>query len=96
MKIQIILGTQSGTTLLGFSGTAALGNGVTSKAVSYSGLFSDTTYSITWSITNVTDASPVLIWGVITAKSISGFTVTFNTATDSANYVLEWQAIKAA
>lgn len=76
-------------------GAASISNGASSKAITFSSAMADTTYSIDFAIENVTDASPIFLQGVVTAKATTGFTVTFNAPTDSANYVLSWHARKA-
>jgi hypothetical protein len=95
MRIEIVVGGVGGSTLLGHSGTATIASGASSKAITFAAAFADTTYSLTFAIVNVTDASPIMLWGVITAKSTTGATVTFNTATDTANYEIDYQAIQA-
>lgn len=70
--------------------SVALGSGVSSKAVTFTTAFGSTAYALVVSITNVTDATPIFLQAIITAKSSSGFTATFNAATDTANYLLEY------
>jgi hypothetical protein len=74
------------------SGTASISSGVTSKSVTFSTAFASTNYSINCNLMNTTDASPQFQPITITAKSTTGFTASWNVATDSANYNLEYSA----
>lgn len=76
------------------SGTADIADATGSKAITLPQAYSDTGYSINVNITNTTDANPSQYACTITAKSTTGFTVTFSGDTDSANYKLEWQTIE--
>lgn len=72
------------------SQSVALSSGVSSVSVTFSNAFGSTNYVPLWSISNVTDATPIFVLGIITAMSSSGFTVTFNAPTDTANYVFNY------
>lgn len=74
------------------AGSDSISNGVTSKSVSFSSAFASTNYAVVATIRNAVDSNPMFIPVCITAKSTSGFTASWNTVTDSANYVLEWFA----
>lgn len=74
------------------SGTASIASGVATKAVTFSSALPSTNYSITCTLMNTTDASPQFQPITITAKSTTGFTASWNTNTDSANYNLEYSA----
>jgi hypothetical protein len=95
VRIEVVLGGVSGSTLLGHSGVTAISSGASSVSPTFAANFADTTYALTFSVVNTTDGSPIFLWGIATAKSTSGFTVTFNAATDTSHYVLEWHAIQA-
>ncbi len=73
-------------------GEASISSGASSKAVVFTTPFADTSYSIIVTIQNLTDATPIFLNPVITAKSTTGFTVLFNAPTDTINYVLEYIA----
>lgn len=88
-------GGASPQTLVGAGGEVTIASGASSKAVTFSTAFVDTTYAVVWSIKNTTDVSPIFLQGVITAKATTGFTVTFNTPTDTANYALDYLAAGA-
>lgn len=73
-----------------------LSNGDTSVSVTFSTPFPNTSYAIAFSFRNNVDASPVILEGFITAKSVSGFTVKLNAPTDSANYFMYYIATRYA
>lgn len=76
-------------------GPTSISNGATSVAVSFTAAFTDTSYDISATLQNTTDASPDFQPVTITAKSTSGFTATWNSAVPTANYKLAWIAIRA-
>ena len=76
------------------SGTEDIADAQGSKAVTLPQAYSDTGYSINVNLTNTTDGNPSQYGMTITAKSTTGFTVTFSGDTDSANYKLEWSTIE--
>lgn len=76
------------------SGNQNIPNGNSSVSVTFTTPYADTTYSVSAHIINVTDGSPVFQPVVITAKSTTGFTASFNAPVDSANYALSWMALK--
>lgn len=78
------------------AGSSSLGSGVQSVSVTFSTAFPDTNYAIAHSFLNTTDALLTFLQGIITAKSTSGFTMTFNAPTDTANYVFEYTATRNA
>ena len=71
-------------------GRQSVSNSATTQAVTFTTAYSDTNYTIEYTLTNTTDASPSQYGMVVTSKATTGFTVTFSGAIDSANYVLEW------
>jgi len=77
------------------AGTDSISNGVSSHNVTFSSTLLTSAYVVSIAITNLTDADPIFINYVVTAKSTTGMTVKFNTPTDSANYKLEY-SINAA
>lgn len=81
--------------LLGHSGVATIGNGSQTVSIVYPSAMPDTTYSLTFSITNLVDANPISLIVVGTTKLTTGFTATFNAPADSANYKLEWKVARA-
>jgi hypothetical protein len=72
------------------SGTQAISISTTSQAVTFSSAMPSTSYSITACMSNVVDAYPEFQPIVVTSKTTTGFTASWNTNTDSANYQLEW------
>src|SRR4051812_8525838 len=94
MRIYSInIGGGGASTLSGRAQTAAITNGSSSVAVTFSSALSDANYALLCTITNVTDADPIKLEITNTVKTLSGFTATFNTAADSGNYLLEYTAI---
>ena len=71
--------------------TVAIPSGATSIAITYSTTIA-ASYSLNFSFFNTVDATPIFLQGMITAQSTTGFTVTFNTATDTANYQISYTA----
>lgn len=76
------------------SGSVALGNAASSVAVVYSGALSSALIPI-FSFANITDGEPIFLSGYVSAYSTSGFTVTFNAPTDSANYIFNYAVFGA-
>lgn len=72
------------------AGNATISNGVTSKAITLSPAQPDVNYYITTNMKNTTDSPPTHYNTVITAKSTSGFTISFGASINSANYSLDW------
>lgn len=77
------------------TGPSSIGSGVTQLAVTFGTAFEDTNYTVTANMSNVTDSSPDFQPVVITSKSTTGFTAKWNAATPTANYKLEWIAMRA-
>jgi len=73
-------------------GSADIGSGSTSVAVTFSTAFSTACTRVVCTIENTTDGSPLAIVVTITARTTTGFTATLSGATDSANYDLHWVA----
>lgn len=78
------------------SGSSSLAAAATSKAVAFSSDLPSTSYSICALLANYTDTSPAPLIQplLVTAKAVSGFTVSWSEALDTANYVLEWFAME--
>ena len=72
------------------AGTESISNDSTTVVVTFSTAQADTNYSIAASFVNLTDPLPLDLTYKITAKATTGFTATFNEATDSANYDFDW------
>lgn len=73
------------------AGNQSLSSAASSVTVAFSTATADTSYVPNFVFVNVTDSSPIFMMGIVTGKTTSGFTVTFNTPTDTANYSLAWQ-----
>lgn len=69
---------------------AAIPNATQTLAVVFSTAMPDTNYSIFLSIENLIDTDPIWLQCVQTIKGTGGFTVVFNAATDSSNYILNY------
>lgn len=73
------------------AGNEALASAAASVTVVFSTPTADTTYvPLSPMFVNLTDPTPIFLQGMITGKTVNGFTVTFNTPTDTANYVMAW------
>lgn len=73
-------------------GRESIGNGVDHIDVSFADQ-GTTNYTINATLENTSDSPPSIYAFIVTAKSSTGFTVTFMGDTDSANYVLNWSII---
>lgn len=76
--------------LVGHAGQKTIGSGVSSISVTYSTAVGSSN-SVSFSFVNTTDTNPIFLIGYISAQSTTGFTVTFNAPTDTANYLINWQ-----
>ncbi len=73
----------------------AIADGATSKVVTLGTAYSTAeSYTISISIRNTADASPIFLEPYISAKAAGSFTVSFVAATDSENYILEYSTRK--
>lgn len=72
------------------AGNESLLSAASSVTVVFSSPTADTTYVPVHNFVNTVDSSPIFLQGIITGKTVNGFTVTFNTPTDTANYVMAW------
>lgn len=90
----VVLSGDDGENGLGFlrAGTTDIPNGATQVVVAFSSDLPDADYQDpTISFSNLTDADPIYLQGMITEKTVSGFTVRLNTTTDSSNYKMGWK-----
>lgn len=74
---------------------ASISNGATSASVSFPATLqggSSTPRVVAW-MANTTDTNPQFQEVVVTARSSTGFTATWNAPTDSANYVLLYMVL---
>lgn len=77
------------------AGRSAISNGSSTISVVFSSDWDDDNYVLSsHTFENLTDADPIFLQGVITARSSSGFTMRLNAPADSANYVLHWSIRK--
>lgn len=74
------------------AGEEAILIGVTTHTVSFSSSTPTASYIAHWGILNDSDVSPIFLQGYISGRTTSGFTVTFNTATDTGNYRMVYDA----
>ncbi len=87
-------GAASTLTSLGiFAGKTTISSSATSASPTFSTAYANTNYAVTAVLLNTTDSNPQFQPVTITAQSTTGFTATWNTPTETANYVLSWQAI---
>lgn len=75
-------------------GRQSLANGQISTNISFDFPFDDTGFQVVCTFVNTTDSSPSQYGYVVTAKTVSGFTVEFSGAMDSNNYELHWLATR--
>mgnify|MGYP000849196429 CR=1 FL=1 len=74
------------------AGVTSISNGANSVTVAFSSATPNTSYVPVFAFRNLVDSDPIFLIGMIVNKTTTGFTVLFNTAVDSANYALEYQA----
>jgi hypothetical protein len=74
-------------------GEVLVSMGVTSMTATFSVAFSSTNYSIVAMLQNLTDPTPQYQTVVVTNKTTTGFTATWNAPTDTANYLIDYQAV---
>jgi len=74
------------------SGRVALSLNDSSKAITFDTAFVNTNYSLSVIMRNTVDASPSIYPMIVTATTVSGFTVLFSGDIDSNNYYLEYIA----
>lgn len=87
--------TTSGTVSLdGRSGNQSVGLNATSAAIVFSSTMTTTNYAVVPSVRNLIDANPNDMSLRITAKSATGFTVSWTAPTDTTNYVIEYIALR--
>lgn len=82
-----------GGALTGRAGVESLTAAQQTVVVIFSATMGTTNYSLDYSIQNNTDPFPIMLQGVVTDKTATGFTVVLNAPTDTANYTLNYQAI---
>lgn len=75
------------------AGRQSVGSGATSVSVTFSSAIANTNYPPICTWQNTTDTHPQFQPLVITAFSTTGFTVSWNVATDTANYSINWQVM---
>ncbi len=76
--------------LVARSGQQAITNGQSQVSIVFSSDLTTTSYAIEYSIINTTDATPIFLQGIVTTKLSTGFTILFNAAADTANYVVNY------
>lgn len=69
-----------------------LGNGVSTKTVTFSSALPDTNYTVNANFQNITDTNPLYQPITVTNKTTGGFTAKWNNPTDSTNYELCYTA----
>lgn len=71
-------------------------NGSATVSVTFSTPWMDNAWVLSHAFENLSDADPIFLQGVITARSDLGFTMRLNAPADSANYYLNWVIRKAS
>lgn len=74
------------------AGRTAVGSSASSLAVVFSTAVANTSYAVVCTWYNVTDSTPQFQPLNVTVQSTTGFTVSWNAPTDTANYAISWQA----
>lgn len=70
------------------AGVDNISSGVSTHVVTFSSAVPNALYSPSITIINETDADPIFLQGVVTARTTTTMTIRFNTETDTANYKL--------
>jgi len=99
---QLWVGNGVGNTLIGKEiadegvvfGTTALGLNDTSKSIVFDKAMDNADYALFVNISNTTDATPSMYVYTITAKTTTGFTVSFSDPIDSTNYKIDWTGVQ--
>jgi hypothetical protein len=72
------------------AGTSNISDAASSLTVAFSTAVADTAYRVAANFINTNDSDPIFLSGMVTSKTVNGFTMKFNAPTDSANYKLEY------
>jgi hypothetical protein len=72
------------------SGVTNLPNGSLSVTISLGTTLPSTSYAVDVTMQNLGDSDPIFMSHIITIKTTTSFTVTFNAAADSINYYVNW------
>jgi hypothetical protein len=86
------VGTASSTGESVNAGSETVTNGATSKSLTYANAFSNTSYAVVAQLGNTVDSLVQYQPLLITSKSTSGCTVSWNVPADSANYTIDFIA----
>lgn len=76
------------------AGVVSIAASVSSKSVVYATAIGSSLPPI-FSFINTIDSSPIFLSGFVSAFSTTGFTITFNAPTDSANYKIDYAVFGA-
>jgi len=87
---QLVGGSGGGSSGGGAADEMALTSGSTSVTVTFATPRSDTSYGVVCQLVNLVDGSPEFQPLTITAKTIDGFTVSWNSPLPNNNYALDW------
>lgn len=88
-------GTLSWTTpVTGKAGTVSLSLNATTKAIVFATTRANSNYTVVWTFKNTTDGTPAQRAYNVIAQGNSGFTVEWNDALDTANYVGLWAILE--
>lgn len=74
------------------AGIESIANGVSTHTVVFSSPAANTNYVETFNLYNSVDPDPIFLQGIVTNKTVNGFTIKFNTPTDTANYEVRYLA----
>ena len=76
-------------------GEASLAPGSTNVSISFGTAFTGAVdYIVQLSFRNETDLTPNVLAGIVTARTLSGFTARLAGEVDSSNYVMMWRAFR--
>lgn len=78
----------------GKAGTVALSISTTTKAITFATARSNALYTVVWTFRNTTDSTPAQRAVNVIAQSTTGFTVEWNDALDTANYIGDWAILE--
>jgi len=75
-------------------GREAIANGASTVSVTFAAALANTNYTVNATMENTADSPPSIYAFIVSAKTTTGFTVTFMGDIDSANYRLNWTVIE--
>lgn len=83
---------ETGGSLTTVAGVQTIANSATSVTITLNPAFASTNYTVTGVLQNLSDSSPVYQSVIVTAKTVSTFTFSWNVPLESGNYYIQYQA----